>query len=67
MLSMHFREKSAEFEISDNGKGFSVREKQNWGEGLRNMDQRMKNIGGNFYISSGRDHGTLIRFTFPVH
>ncbi|MEI7983955.1 MAG: ATP-binding protein, partial [Bacteroidota bacterium] len=65
-LSMNIREKLADFEISDNGIGFSVKEKQNWGNGLRNMNQRMKDIGGDFQISSDQNQGTLIRLTFPV-
>ncbi len=66
LLSMNIREKLADFEISDNGIGFSVKEKQEWGNGLRNMNQRMKDIGGNFHISSDQNQGTLIRLTFPV-
>jgi signal transduction histidine kinase len=66
-LSMNFRKRSAEFEISDNGTGFSIKEKQDWGNGLRNMNQRMKEIGGNFQISSEDSRGTLIKLTFPVH
>ena len=65
-LSMNIREKLADFEISDNGTGFSVKEKQNWGNGLRNMSQRMRDIGGDFQISSVQNKGTLIRLTFPV-
>jgi len=65
-VSMNFRKRWAECEISDNGTGFSVNEKQNWGNGLTNMNQRMKDIGGNFQISSDKNHGTLIRLTFPV-
>ena len=65
-LSMIIRERSAEFEIYDNGTGFSLKEKQNWGNGLRNMDQRMKDIGGNFQITSEQNHGTLVRLGFPV-
>jgi two-component system sensor histidine kinase DesK len=65
-LSMKIRERLAEFEISDNGIGFSVEEKQNWGNGIRNMNQRMKDIGGTFQITSGQNQGTLIRLTFPV-
>ena len=65
-LSMDLKKKSADLEISDNGTGFSVKEKQNWGNGLRNMDQRMKDIGGSFLISSVQDQGTLIRLSFPL-
>ena len=66
-LSMNFRKRWAECEISDNGTGFSVTEKQNWGNGLSNMNQRMKDIGGDFQISSDKNNGTLIKLTFPVH
>jgi signal transduction histidine kinase len=65
-LSMNLRKRSAVLEISDNGTGFSVKEKQNWGNGLRNMDQRMKDIRGTFRISSEINQGTQIRLTFPV-
>jgi signal transduction histidine kinase len=65
-VSMKFRKRLAEVEISDNGTGFSVTEKQNWGNGLTNMNQRMKDIGGNFQISSDKNQGTLIKLTFPV-
>ncbi len=66
-LSVKFSKKQAELEISDNGTGFSLKEKANWGNGLRNMDQRMKEIGGDFQINSEKNLGTLIKLTFPVH
>jgi signal transduction histidine kinase len=65
-LTMKFRKRWAEVEISDNGTGFSVTEKQNWGNGLTNMNQRMKDIGGFFQITSDKNQGTLIKLTFPV-
>jgi len=65
-LSMNLRKRSAEIEISDNGIGFSVKEKQHWGNGLTNMDQRMKDIGGSFRINSEPKHGTDIDLTFPL-
>jgi signal transduction histidine kinase len=66
LLSMNFRERLATVEISDNGTGFSVKEKQNWGNGLRNMDQRMKEIKGDFQISSEKNLGTHIKLSFPM-
>jgi len=56
------QEKLAEFEISDNGIGFSV-ENDKTGERDQNMNQRMKDIGAipdHFWIN----HGTMIRLTF---
>ncbi len=66
-LSMKLEKRTAGIEIHDNGTGFSLKEKQNWGNGLRNMNQRMKDVGGNFQISSVKNEGTLIRLNFPVH
>jgi signal transduction histidine kinase len=65
-LSMNLGKRSAAIEISDNGTGFSVKEKQNWGNGLRNMNHRMKDIGGSFQITSEQNQGTLVRLNFPV-
>lgn len=65
-LTLNINEKLAAFEIVDNGAGFSVSEQENHGNGLRNMHQRMKDIGGTFLITSEIDRGTSIRLTFPV-
>jgi signal transduction histidine kinase/ligand-binding sensor domain-containing protein len=65
-LSLNIGEKLAAFEISDNGTGFSMKEKENWGNGLRNMNQRMRDIGGTFLIRSEINQGTFIKVTFPV-
>jgi ligand-binding sensor domain-containing protein/two-component sensor histidine kinase len=65
-ISLTIIDKLAEVEISDNGTGFSVKEKENWGNGLRNMNQRMKDIGGTFLITSETNRGTLVRLSFPV-
>jgi signal transduction histidine kinase len=66
-ITMSLMKRVAELEISDNGTGFSVKEKQNRGNGLTNMSQRMKDIGGNFQINSELNRGTIIKLTFPVH
>jgi hypothetical protein len=65
-LTLNVSEKLAAFEISDNGAGFSVQEKENHGNGLQNMHQRMKDIGGTFLITSVINQGTSVRLTFPV-
>lgn len=66
-LSMKLEKRTAGIEIHDNGTGFSLKDKQNWGNGLKNMDQRMNDVGGTFRIHSGKNEGTLIRLNFPVH
>jgi len=34
--------------------------------GLRNMQKRLADIGGEFSISSGANGGTLVRLTVPL-
>ncbi len=52
--------------IEDNGKGFSVAENSARGNGLQNMERRLKNIGGRFEISSEPEKGTRIRLEIPL-
>jgi signal transduction histidine kinase len=51
------------FTIKDNGKGIPASEIKQFGNGLRNMQQRMKEIGGKFIIQS--KEGTAVSFVFP--
>ena len=52
-------------EINDNGKGFD--EKQTYtGNGLHNMQQRGKDLGGKLTIHSKKENGTSILFTVPI-
>lgn len=46
------------FELKDNGKGFDM-DKSGYGNGLRTMQERMKEVGGEFTISSD-DKGTKV-------
>lgn len=48
--------------ISDNGKGFEMEQSRTFGNGLRNLRERMTEIGGTFRISSHPQEGTLIQF-----
>ncbi|WP_428662713.1 tetratricopeptide repeat-containing sensor histidine kinase [Runella sp.] len=53
--------------ITDNGKGFDVGNAQNHGNGLRNFEERMKEIGGKINIESNAGKGTVLAFTMPLH
>jgi len=53
--------------IQDFGKGFDASEKNKFGNGLKNMKSRMKNIGGNFQIEGNTGSGTKIILQFPVN
>ncbi len=48
--------------ICDNGKGFDAEKVQNQGNGLRNFDTRMKEIGGLATIKSSVNNGTTLIF-----
>lgn len=52
--------------ISDNGKGFASETMRSGGTGLKNMRQRMEEIGGGFEMESQPDQGTTIRLYFPL-
>jgi signal transduction histidine kinase len=50
--------------IEDNGCGFSLTEtgRKSFGNGLANMDRRLKKIGGQFVIAPAGSKGTTITF-----
>lgn len=50
------------FKISDNGKGFDIAAVKR-GNGLNNMEKRMRDIGGTLAINSGKNKGTEIIIT----
>ncbi|HWF20153.1 MAG TPA: two-component regulator propeller domain-containing protein, partial [Verrucomicrobiae bacterium] len=52
--------------IEDNGKGISPAERSACGNGLQNMERRMKNLGGSFRLSSHSKRGTQIRLEVPL-
>jgi ligand-binding sensor domain-containing protein/signal transduction histidine kinase len=73
-ISMNCSATALEVAASDNGKGFDCPELQQnghdsgaaSGEGLRNMYQRLVDIGGLCVIQSAPGRGTRIRFVLPV-
>ncbi len=63
-----------EIEVSDNGNGFNLSETVRQsadsttvtGDGLRNMKQRLAEIGGQCFINSRPGKGTTVRFVLPL-
>jgi len=53
------------FSIRDDGAGFDP-DKDAAGNGLKNMKQRARNIGGRLYIESGKEKGTEIRLQTKI-
>jgi ligand-binding sensor domain-containing protein/signal transduction histidine kinase len=52
--------------VEDNGRGLDKQTINQNRNGLRNMQKRMTDIGGEFSISSGANGGTLVQLTVPV-
>lgn len=50
-------------QILDNGIGFDSSHTRKFGNGLKNMEKRMEEIGGKFEVSSLPCNGTLLKFT----
>ncbi len=59
--------------VADNGIGFDpvkadvLPDKKEFGNGLRNMRQRLKDIGGQCIIQSEPGHGTTLRFVISLN
>ena len=59
-------EKTLRVEVSDDGCGFEPAAAGTQGEGLRNMQERMRAIGGELRLSSRAGRGTRLVFEMPV-
>lgn len=57
-------EKNLIITIKDNGKGFDETDKRKFGNGLKNMKNRMEQIGGKYKVSSNQ--GTATTFEIPI-
>jgi ligand-binding sensor domain-containing protein/signal transduction histidine kinase len=54
------------FEIEDNGRGPAEAAIKTGRNGLRNMRQRMEDVGGTFTMTPGPERGTIVRLTSPI-
>lgn len=54
-----------EIKIIDNGKGIDKEKLNEFGNGLKNMQRRMENIGGTFTIAS--ENGTTVILNLPMN
>src|SRR5262249_8205672 len=57
-------EEQLNISIEDTGQGFNPRPESASADGLRNMRQRMEEIGGEFQLDSRPDAGTRVRFLY---
>jgi len=53
-------------EVADDGRGFDLSEQQAGKDGLVNMKERLKRLGGECIITSKARAGTTVRFTAPL-
>ena len=53
-----------QIKIHDNGVGIDLQNIRQFGNGLQNIDRRMKSIGGNFQIE--KSNGTETILTLPL-
>jgi len=65
IVSVLKKEKSIIINISDDGKGFDIRERRN-GFGLKGIEERVKLLDGEFNIESEVGRSTSVRITFPL-
>jgi len=66
-VSIQENDKSIHIEINDNGKGFDTEQFELLeGFGLNQIQARINNLKGTFFISSKPDSGTLVSIVVPV-
>ncbi|MDQ6632292.1 MAG: ATP-binding protein [Verrucomicrobiota bacterium] len=65
-LSLQVRDATLSITIEDNGKGFSNEANSLFGNGLSNMEERIKNMGGHFNLTSQPGQGTRIHLQIPI-
>jgi signal transduction histidine kinase/ligand-binding sensor domain-containing protein len=58
-------DKKLEITIEDNGRGFSVEQSQQSGNGLASMSKRVTDIGGKFQVESQPGKGTRVEVRLP--
>jgi signal transduction histidine kinase len=59
-LRLSIDSQNIEIKIEDSGKGFDAAQPSRFGNGLRNMQKRMNDIGGTFALSSKPGQGTKV-------
>lgn len=53
--------------IQDNGRGFDPSATNGTGNGLGNMEKRVRDLAGQFTVQSGPGHGTRLEFRMPLN
>ena len=65
LFAMNLRDKNLEIELTDNGMGFESKGQRS-GHGLKNLDDRLKKLGGICRIESKFNGGTTVKMNMPL-
>jgi signal transduction histidine kinase len=65
-LRISVREDQLRVELADNGQGFNPNERKTGDDGIANMKERLKSLGGDCEIASDLQKGTTVRFYAPL-
>ena len=65
-LRISVRAENLLVEVADNGHGLDLTERAAGSDGLANMDERLKSIGGHCEITSDISQGTCVQFSAPL-
>ena len=65
-LKIHWQDDQLVVAVQDNGKGFDAEVVKSERNGLTNMAQRMKELGGDYRITSRPGQGCRVEFSIPL-
>ncbi|MDD4102136.1 MAG: ATP-binding protein [Kiritimatiellae bacterium] len=65
-ISIRQMENNLVVEVADNGCGFAPQDVGRHGNGLLNMRERMRTLGGAFEINSSEGQGATLKFAMPI-
>lgn len=65
-LRISVRDNQLIVEVTDNGRGFDLQARRAGADGLANMNERLKSLGGECEIQTVAQNGTTVRFRAPL-
>ncbi|HEV9036094.1 MAG TPA: two-component regulator propeller domain-containing protein [Puia sp.] len=65
-LAVRIDSRRLTIKLEDNGNGFDIREVGPFANGLKNMRNRIEQIGGRFQMESEKEIGTIVNIEVPV-